>query len=230
VQDQESYEVTDEAPRGTGSRDSGPVLPGGISVKTAAWALLIVAVAATLFLVLVPRSDQPSGLPTATATAAPVLGTRPITPLAATVAPGAAGSAVATSASAAVGATPGLPVPAPGAGLATAAPLAAAGSLSVGGFAKVTGTGPDGMRYRYGPGLDYVTIRIVPEGEVLKVTGGPETADGFTWWRLQDSLANVGWAAVQFVAPSAAPAAWNPPAASPTFATGARSGNPVGTP
>jgi hypothetical protein len=74
------------------------------------------------------------------------------------------------------------------------------------------------MRLRFGAGLDTASIRsVVEEGEVLRVVGGPESADGITWWRLQDMYGNIGWAAQEYLTPTAAPSTWSPPAASPTF-------------
>jgi len=99
-----------------------------------------------------------------------------------------------------------------------------AGPLAAGVYVRVTDTGPDGLRYRYGPGLDYVTIRIVPDGEIMRVSSGPEEADGIVWWRVGDQLGNFGWAAEQFLVPAPAPAVWSPPLASPTFEAGAGGG------
>ncbi|MFN8423440.1 MAG: hypothetical protein U0470_08700 [Anaerolineae bacterium] len=103
------------------------------------------------------------------------------------------------------------------------------GALGVGAFVTVTGVGSDGLRYRMGAGADYLTIRIVAEGETLKVLGGPETEGGTVFWRVQDALGNVGWAAEPFLAPGAAPPAWNPPLASPTFEADIL-GQPAGAP
>lgn len=76
-------------------------------------------------------------------------------------------------------------------------------------YAKVAGTGPDGLRFRSGPGLDYITWRILPEGEILKITGGPEEADGIIWWRALDKTGLVGWATERFLVP-VEPPAWTP--------------------
>jgi hypothetical protein len=216
-------------------------LPGGIPPQTAATALLVVVVGAILWLFFVPESDSPPDLATATPIALSdedgAVGT-----------PVAIGTAEATNSAAAVtaektedtGGTSSSPAPllSPAAGTAaagtavagTAVAGAAASSpvtatvssaaLAAGGYVRISGTGPDGIRFRFGPGLDNQTIRIVPEGEVLRVASGPEEADGFTWWRLQDQLGNFGWAAEEFVSPAPAPAMWNPPAASPTFESG----------
>jgi len=71
----------------------------------------------------------------------------------------------------------------------------------VDGRVRVSGTGEIGLRLRSGPGLDYVTYKIVPEGSVLKVLSGPEEADGFTWWRLEDEDGVVGWAVEEWLEP-----------------------------
>lgn len=76
-------------------------------------------------------------------------------------------------------------------------------------YAKVVGTGTFGLRFRSGPGGDFVTWRILPEEEILKVTGGPEEADGVIWWRAVDKTGLVGWAAEQYLVPIEPPA-WTP--------------------
>ncbi|HID87287.1 MAG TPA: hypothetical protein EYP55_07895 [Anaerolineae bacterium] len=79
--------------------------------------------------------------------------------------------------------------------------------ITVGGYVKVT-AGLQ-LRFRSGPGLKYVTWRILPEGEILKVTGGPREADGFRWWLLVDKQGIIGWAVENWLAPTAPPA-WTP--------------------
>lgn len=103
---------------------------------------------------------------------------------------------------------------------ATATPATAAidpTALVVGGFAKVSGTDGDGARLRFGFGLDTASIRWAEEGETLKILGGPEQSDGYTWYRVQDNLGNIGWVADNFMR-AAAGGAWAPPLASPTVA------------
>lgn len=205
--------------------DGGQRLPGRISLQSAAAVLLILVVVATLYLFFGPMPDDGAAVPP-TPTALAAAGTPATT---GTAAP--AGTAGATGAGASTAATPS---PATLAGVATvslAQPTNATpsllgasvgtplpgGALGVGAFVTVTGVGSDGLRYRMGAGADYLTIRIVAEGETLKVLGGPETEGGTVFWRVQDALGNVGWAAEPFLAPGAAPPAWNPPLASPTF-------------
>lgn len=76
-------------------------------------------------------------------------------------------------------------------------------------YAKVAGTAAFGLRFRSGPGQDFVTWRILPEGEILKVTGGPKEADGVIWWRAVDRTGIIGWAAEQYLVP-VEPPAWTP--------------------
>lgn len=82
-------------------------------------------------------------------------------------------------------------------------------TIASGGYVKVTGTAGASLRFRAGPGLNNVSWRILPEGEILKVTGGPREADGFRWWRLVDQKGILGWAAEEWLAPTAPPA-WTP--------------------
>jgi hypothetical protein len=86
-------------------------------------------------------------------------------------------------------------------------------------FVRISGTDGLDLRFRYGPGTEYVTIRIAEEGEVMRVSDGPQIADGLNWWRLHDAYGNIGWAAEEFLVPVAPPAAWNPPSASPTHSS-----------
>ncbi len=208
-----------------GYSDPAPAsrLPGGVSMQTAAAVLLIAVVLATLYLFFGPLPDDGATAPP-TPTAALARATAATTPATGTVGAGGLSAATASPATLAGSATVavGLPTAATPSLLgasADATPLPA-GSLAAGAFVTVVGVGSDGLRYRMGAGQDYLTIRIVDEGETLKVLGGPEVEGATTFWRLQDALGNVGWAAEPFLAPAAAPAGWNPPVASPTFAAG----------
>lgn len=214
-------------------REKRSKLPGGISVQTAAAGLIILVVVGLLWLLALPEPEPPEasatgtpGSPVGTMAAGlavtatqrgalggtPVVGslaaTRAATSSLAQTTPLVQGGALPTLASA-PGVTP----------QATIAP-APASQLAEGAFARITGTGIEGIRFRFGPGLEFATIRIAEEGEDMLILEGPQAADGFEWWRLQDSFGNVGWAASQFLAVVAAPAVWSPPAASPTFEAG----------
>jgi hypothetical protein len=81
--------------------------------------------------------------------------------------------------------------------------------VAEGAYAQVAGTDELGLRMRSGPGADFVTWRILPEGEVLLVTGGPEPDGEVVWWRVMDQTGLVGWVAEQFLVPVPAPD-WTP--------------------
>jgi hypothetical protein len=213
VNDYERPQMDDQPapPGGT----EGPRLPFGLSLQAVATGLLILAVLAIAWIFFGPQGGEEPvpGLATATpraatavsaatAPSAPVAAatTRPTTPLSGATFPAVAGAtAAATLATGPV--TGGT----------------AAAGIAAGGFIRVQGTGGLGLRLRFGPGADYLTIRIVSDGETLRVSGNPETAEGTTWWRLQDQIGNVGWGAQEYLQPVAPPVNWNPPAASPTF-------------
>lgn len=220
----EPYSAEPEPDPPTSSR-----LPGGISPQTAAAVLLIAIVLATLYLFFGPLPDDGAAVPaTPTALVSAATSARPS---AAATGNAAGGLSVATPSPATMAGVATVPIGTPlGAptsstpsilGASAATPLPGAGSVSgtiaIGAFVTVNGVGTDGLRYRMGAGADNLTIRIVSEGETFKILGGPETADGTVFWRVQDARGNVGWAAEPFLAPSAAPSGWNPPVASPTF-------------
>ncbi len=77
-------------------------------------------------------------------------------------------------------------------------PQAVASGIAVGDYVEVEDTAGVGLRLRAGPGLSYETIRIVEDGSILRVVGGPKTSDGFTWWRLDDH-GSLGWCADEWL-------------------------------
>jgi len=81
--------------------------------------------------------------------------------------------------------------------------------VGIGAYVRVAGTGGIGLRFRSGPGVDYITWRIIPDGEILYITGGPEMANGVAWWRAVDQTGLVGWAAERSMVP-VKPPAWTP--------------------
>ena len=90
---------------------------------------------------------------------------------------------------------PGKPTP-------TATPTPAP-QIAAGGTVVVQGTGGDKLRLRTAPGLSYDVAASLDDGARLKVLEGPQTADGYTWWKLQTSSGTAGWAAVNWLAPVA---------------------------
>lgn len=231
-QDYRDFDGDRETPPGR----PGFSLPGGVSLQTAATVLLVVVLVTILWLFFGPTgSDAPPNLPTATTVAGGPTGTPVLAgavPAAGTPIAGGGnvmtGTVVASSADSTTPANPANPGAAanpppatpPAAGSVPAAPaeVGTPGALlSDNSFVRVANTDGYGLRLRFSPGLDTLTIRIVPDGSILHVMGSPESGGGQRWYRLQDELGNVGWAADTFISPVAAPANWNPPVASPTF-------------
>lgn len=169
-----------EPPDAIYSDDEVATAPGEalLSSTLIRWLALAAVLIIAIFLILKgcgPQESTPSPAtqPTTTVTSAPGLETQPtFTPTAAVVA-----TAVPEPA-----ATP-EPLPAP------------AVSFQEGDAVSVGDTGGAGMRLRTGPGLNYITAEILPDGVRLTVVGGPEEADGITWWRLETEEGNVGWGA-----------------------------------
>ena len=86
------------------------------------------------------------------------------------------------------------PTPAPGVAV-----------LRVGGQAKVNAGG--GLRVRGGPGTSFDAVTTLAPGVVVKIIGGPERADSYTWWQIQftgaDGSSGQGWVAGDFLEASA---------------------------
>ena len=79
--------------------------------------------------------------------------------------------------------------------------------IGVGVYVKVINTEAEGLRFRWGPGLNTVTKKFVEDGAILKVLDGPDEADGLTWWRLEDPAEEdedlkIGWAADEWLEPT----------------------------
>ncbi len=74
--------------------------------------------------------------------------------------------------------------------------------ITVGGYVKVVGAEADQLSYRSGPGLNYARLTLLKDGTILKVLDGPEEADGYTWWRLEDEDGFIGWAADDWLEPT----------------------------
>jgi len=74
--------------------------------------------------------------------------------------------------------------------------------IAVGGHVKVVSAEADALSYRSGPGLNYARLTLVKDGTILEVLEGPEEADGYTWWRLEDEDGFIGWAADEWLEPT----------------------------
>lgn len=77
--------------------------------------------------------------------------------------------------------------------------------ITVGSYVTVVGAGADGVSYKSGPGLNYARLGLLKDGTILKVLEGPEEADGYTWWRLEDEDGFTGWVADNWLEPATAP-------------------------
>ncbi len=209
-----------------------------LNLQTVATVVLVVALIAIVWLFFGPQPepDVSQALPTPTTLVAGTAAASPMTastaagtpqvPVAGSPAVAAGDSATAGTSAPVVMGTSGTPM-AP-AGATTAAATVPPAGVATGAFVAIGNTDGYGIRLRFGPGADFATIRIILDGEVLQVVSGPESAEGLAWWRVQDSLGNVGWTAQDYLVPATQPANWAPPAASPTFQAGAgTSGQPA---
>jgi hypothetical protein len=77
------------------------------------------------------------------------------------------------------------------------APSTGAGKFKGGDVLLVTGTG-DCLNVRVKAGLANDAIICVADGTELKVTGGPESSDSLTWWKVLTELGE-GWAAEDYL-------------------------------
>ncbi|HBX71010.1 MAG TPA: hypothetical protein DEH25_16955 [Chloroflexi bacterium] len=75
------------------------------------------------------------------------------------------------------------------------------GTIGIGAFVQVSGTGGDGLRLRQGPGLNYEMQFLGLDGELFEVGDGPVEADGYIWWFVVGSYDEThhGWAASDFL-------------------------------
>ncbi len=77
--------------------------------------------------------------------------------------------------------------------------------ITPGFYAIVANTDELGVTVRGGPSIRNVDLLIAEEGTYFMVLDGPVEADGFNWWQLQLEDGSTGWAAANFLEPSAAP-------------------------
>lgn len=78
---------------------------------------------------------------------------------------------------------------------------AQAGTISIGTYVKISGTGGDGLRLRSGPGTNSDALFLGMDSEVFQVMDGPRQADGFTWWFLKAPYdkSRSGWAVSNYL-------------------------------
>ena len=80
-------------------------------------------------------------------------------------------------------------------------PPAIPGSITVGTFVQIAGTGGDGLRLRIEPNINAEIRFLGQESEVFEVRDGPTAADSYTWWYLVapfDESRN-GWAVAPYL-------------------------------
>ena len=148
-----------------------PIIIGGVLIF-----LLLVLLAWRLVAGRGQTPSPPPASPTPVRTALPTF-----TPTPTLQAPGAAPEATAT------------PTPLPKPPTPTPAPPVGEGGFTIGQRVRIVGTEAEGVRFRTGPGREYVTLAILFDGTELEVVGGPEESGGFTWWRVQDKDGTIGW-------------------------------------
>ncbi|MCX7616479.1 RING finger protein [Tepidiforma sp.] len=90
----------------------------------------------------------------------------------------------------------------PGPGSPTPAVTASVGPgrFTAGQRLLVTGTG-DCLNVRTSPGTENDAIVCLQDGAEVRVTGGPQQAGNFTWWKVQTSLGE-GWAVENYLTPA----------------------------
>lgn len=85
------------------------------------------------------------------------------------------------------------PTPAQVAVTPTATESAVGEDLSVGDTVKVAGTGGAGLNMRAGAGTGHAKVKTLAEGSSVEIIGGPQEADGYTWWQVRDGVGTTGW-------------------------------------
>ena len=65
---------------------------------------------------------------------------------------------------------------------------------------KVSFTNGSGVNLRARAGERGQRLKTMPEGTILEVIGGEETADGIAWRNVRDASGTAGWVASKFVA------------------------------
>lgn len=102
------------------------------------------------------------------------------------------------------------------------APVQPAG-VAVGNNAVVANTGGDGVNLRASAGFGASVQTVIPEGTVVQVSGGPQSASGATWWSV-DYQGLKGWVDGAYLAPTTkqpAQIVTNTASASPSTSTAA---------
>lgn len=77
--------------------------------------------------------------------------------------------------------------------------------LTVGYYARVGDTGGVGVTIRNGPSTSNLPVTVAAEGAIILILEGPTAGGDYQWWRVRLLDGTEGWAAGDFLVPSAAP-------------------------
>jgi hypothetical protein len=77
--------------------------------------------------------------------------------------------------------------------------------ITVGYYVQVVDTGGIGVTVRNGPSTSNQPVAVAAEGSIILVVEGPTPGGAYQWWRVQLADGTMGWAAGDFLRPSAAP-------------------------
>lgn len=77
--------------------------------------------------------------------------------------------------------------------------------VQAGYYARVANTGGVGVTVRGGPSVNNAPITIASDGAVVFVVDGPEEGNDLLWWNIRLDDDTEGWAAADYLEPSAAP-------------------------
>ena len=58
----------------------------------------------------------------------------------------------------------------------------------------------DALNLRSTASTNGTIIAVMPNGTTLTVVGGPTTASGYTWWRVQNATYGPGWCVEDYLA------------------------------
>jgi hypothetical protein len=97
-------------------------------------------------------------------------------------------------------ATPAF-TPTPAASLFVVTPTPLPGAFALGVYVQISGTEGQGLHLRAQPGLDSSPLDLGYDSEVFQITGGPQQADGYTWWYLTAPYdqSRSGWAVQDYL-------------------------------
>jgi hypothetical protein len=76
------------------------------------------------------------------------------------------------------------------------------GTIAIGAYVQVSGTGGDGLRIRNQAGLQSEVRFLAMEAEVFQVADGPLDVDSYTWWYIVAPYDQTrsGWAVSNYLA------------------------------